>query len=1198
MSHPLTPSQASAVDHAAGDALVLAGAGSGKTTVLTERYLTLARREGALVRRIAALTFTEKAASEMRERIAAAFAAAPDLASRARDVEFAPISTIHAYGARLLREHAVEAGIDPTFDLLDETGATMLREDVWSKLDRRLRRRGDERRKVLRRLGSETAWRDVLDLHVRLRGAALTIERVHIVSSGPSLADALVELRRALDDVDVQVAQAGFAPDDIKAYLASRVKLPVEASLAVATDDAVRRASRVAGAKLVGDVLVLPKKRPKTVTAARNAVQAAYEVVVASLLDEIAKREIDEPLRSLLVEYDAALEREKGERGVLDFSDLEVRVLALLDRFAARRRVLPGRPLELLVDEFQDVNPVQAAILERLCGAGLGRRVDLFAVGDPKQSIYRFRGADVGVIERQFAQTGVDGRHQLADSFRSRPELVAFHNALFPRLFAATADPGAPAVPYEPLVSRAEFVDRDTPIPVEFALVVCPSASGRTRSEAEADVVADRIVAWTREGTLRTKRERGRSPSAPRPLGYGDIAILVRARGNLPAFERALAARGIPFHTGKGRGYYDTEEMRDLVHLLRVVHDPLDGFAVAAWLASPAVGATDEDLLAVFGGKGAGGRRESPLVAATRRPALKAAVDALHRLRTFAAGSRLEDLIQRAMSTFDSIPTALLQEGGARRAKNLEKALSIARRLDEEGGHGLLDFLRYLSDLKDHDINEAEAAAGAPGDVVSLLTIHAAKGLEWPCVIVADTNRRDRHGTPAFHVARDGGVGWRVRDPLDGVTRAPGGYAALAETDAAADARESTRLLYVALTRAEERLVVTTSCIGRNKDGGPSRLSGWGKTLWETLDAPSSAGTHVVPGFGAPIDVRVLDFTPGEGEVRAVLAAAPPATRLPVAAAVDLAGFAAARARIAAPVSHLHRTPFVVPISDLLLFAQSPARYYDERVLGADPVVRTRIPRRERDDPAARQRHDDGGSAGEDSPDMARASRDDDEREPLDGVDRAALGRAVHRALERYRPGVVVRALVEASIIEEFPVGSAAAAPLALAMVERFLDSATGQALDHALRAGHAVRREAAFHARIRFPDEAQVGPYRSLLVKGAIDLWMGAADGKILVLDHKTNSPRGRLKSPAALVEHYATQLRLYALAAERVTGKDVAGAKLLLLDPDWGRRVPVEATVDVSGDALRETRDLCRAFAVSMLEDRYPPRWTDLLA
>ena len=985
----LTPSQQQAVRHAEGDASVLAGAGSGKTTVLTERYLALARRPGAQVRRIAALTFTEKAAAEMRERIALAFARAPDLAPRAREVEFAPISTIHAFCARLLREHAVEAGVDPAFELLDETGSTLLREDVFERLERRLRRRTDPRLATLRRLGGENAWRDVLDLHERLRGLEGGVGGGRIVRGGPPLAHALAALRRALDDADVLVAGAGFAAEDLEAHVASRARLPEPAELVQATDEAVRRASRVAKAPYVDDVFALPMKPPKVVRAARATVKEAYGVAVEAMNDEIALRDVDAPLRSLLAEFDAELAREKRRRGVLDFADLERRVLGLLDDLAARRRALPGRPLDLLVDEFQDVNPIQARILERLATSGLARRTELFAVGDPKQSIYRFRGADVSVIERLWQRVGADGRHHLADSFRSRPELVAFHNGFFPARFAQ--DGGA--VPYEPLVARAEFAARETPIPVEFALVVSPNATGRTRSEAEADLVAERVLDWVGGDASRTKQ--GRADAAPRAIRFGDVAILLRARRNVSVFEQALAARGIPFHTGKGRGYYDTEEMRDLVTLLRVLHDPQDGFAVAAWLTSPAVGATDEDLLAVFGG-----RRGPPLDAAASRPSLARAVAAVRELRRVAAGSRLEDLLRRALATFDLIPTALVQEGGARRAKNLEKALSIARRLDEEGGHGLLDFLRHLVDVRDREIDEAEAATGASGDVVSLLTVHAAKGLEWPCVIVADTNRPDGGRSPSFLVAPDGGFALRMRDPIDGVTRASGGIAELAELEKVAAARESTRLLYVAMTRAEERLLVTTAVSGWKKDGDPSRLVGWGATVWSALGRHVEPGVHREDVGGAPVDVRVVETIAGTDEVQRRVV--PRAARGPVG--LDAEGLRAARARIAAPGADLRRTPFVVPISDLLRFAESPARYYDERVVGADPIVRARVPRLEREDPGASPRPDDDEPSG----DEAVEDRYDEGRETLEGVDRAALGRAVHLAIERFEPGADV----------------------------------------------------------------------------------------------------------------------------------------------------------------------------------------------
>jgi ATP-dependent exoDNAse (exonuclease V) beta subunit len=160
-------------------------------------------------------------------------------------------------------------------------------------------------------------------------------------------------------------------------------------------------------------------------------------------------------------------------------------------------------------------------------------------------------------------------------------------------------------------------------------------------------------------------------------------------------------------------------------------------------------------------------------------------------------------------------------------------------------------------------------------------------------------------------------------------------------------------------------------------------------------------------------------------------------------------------------------------------------------------------------------------------------------------------------------------------------------------MVRRFLASATADDLFRAMSEGRDVRREVAFHARVAFPRREEVAGFDSILVKGTIDLWLPGPGG-LRILDHKTNSPRGRLRTTADLARHYGPQLRLYALAAERVLGRDVAGAGLLLLDPAWA--APVELDVDVSGDALLETRRLCRAYALSMLEGRFPVRWEDL--
>jgi hypothetical protein len=298
--------------------------------------------------------------------------------------------------------------------------------------------------------------------------------------------------------------------------------------------------------------------------------------------------------------------------------------------------------------------------------------------------------------------------------------------------------------------------------------------------------------------------------------------------------------------------------------------------------------------------------------------------------------------------------------------------------------------------------------------------------------------------------------------------------------------------------------------------------------------------------------------------------------------------------RLRVPVPSLGRTPYVVTISDLLAFAASPQRYYAERVIGAEAPA-SRGLAAEADDPASGLDVDADAGASE-----ARRADRWDEGSAVDdrGLDRRALGRAVHAVLGRVGPaGAASEAEVAEALRREWgtdvPSGAAAAAR---AMVDRFHDSPTGAALRAALSAGVDVRREVAFHARIRFPDGAEVAGLRALIVKGTIDLWLPTPEGVVLC-DHKTNSATGPLGSVAAIREHYAWQMRLYALAVERILGRDVGGAALLLLDPGWQALHPtVELDVDVSGGALLDARRLCQAFARSALEDRYPARWEDL--
>jgi hypothetical protein len=288
-----------------------------------------------------------------------------------------------------------------------------------------------------------------------------------------------------------------------------------------------------------------------------------------------------------------------------------------------------------------------------------------------------------------------------------------------------------------------------------------------------------------------------------------------------------------------------------------------------------------------------------------------------------------------------------------------------------------------------------------------------------------------------------------------------------------------------------------------------------------------------------------------------------------------------------APLGH---TRFVVSVSDLLAFAESPQRYYVERVLlagvrAAGTAVWDAPP-------------DDVAGDGDDAPDAGRRlERLEAWDEPRDtgSQARAAIGRAAHAAIAALGPDddAVPAGALEAAVLEEG--GDAAFAEVVRTLVQRFAASPTGARMRAALAAGADVRREVALHARIRFPGGEPVGGLDSLLVKGSIDLWLPDEDG-VLLVDHKTNLRGARFAAPEDLAAHYAWQLRLYALAAERVLGADVGGAHLLLLDPSWGPAA-LEVPIDVSGGRLEETRRLCRAFAVAELEGRYPADWRTLL-
>ncbi len=1181
-----TTAQAAAIHHPRSDACVVAGAGSGKTAVLTQRFLELVQTHGVSVRRIAALTFTEKAAGEMKERIARALESAGRTQDR-EDVEFAPISTIHAFCARLLRLHAVEAGVDPAFALLDEAEAFLLREDALQRTRSSLQANHPDAADTLQRVGASP--QELLTLVEAVRAAGTPLAQLAWARGGTDAGGGREDVVRAKETLLDAAEPLDEALLEIAQEVAGEVDAAIEsgASLAWRVDAVIPR---------IDDVKPPKGHGPRPLSSARKELKEALEALRAAALDDLAEREIVPGLLVFFRELERTYARLKDERNVLDFTDLETKALAVLEQLAAEGRRPAHAPAALLVDEYQDTNPLQARILAHLRGPAC----PLFAVGDPKQSIYRFRGADVRVIQEEHDAVGESGRHLLSATFRSSPSLVDCINALDESIFEG----GAAGVEHVALDARGEFRDNDD-VDVDFRIVDVGSGGNAAEGrEAQAHTIAAWIKDLVARKVARCKRPgQAAGESVPEtPLGYGDIAILLRARAMIPTIEDALQQADIPFLTYKGRGYFQADEVVDLLYALRLIQNPADDFALACVLAGPLVAATDEDLLDAFSARERGtdppGKPWTRLRdEATEDPRHAMLLTRLDRLRREASAGRLGRVVEGVLFDLGLMEAALLQDDGRRRAANLRKAVVVARRLEREGRHDLGDLLRHLSLVRDREIPEAEAAIGSEGeDVVRINTVHSAKGLEYPVVVLPDLQRPapSARGSARF----DGATRWAVklRHPLEGGTYVPAGFAALVEEDKRRQAEEDRRLLYVAMTRAEERLLLVGHCKGvTKKDGRLARFAGWGEIL---LDA-----------FGGKAEPEANDIALGDRGRARIQRVDPPAA--PAARDVVL-GYAPSTAQArneaarvleeaAAPVAHLGGTPFVVTVTDLLHFAHSPAAYYRRHLEPQDlPPLLSPL---DAEDPAAGDEYDAPDAEREAQRrllyDEVHAPMTEGEPSARTSLDRASLGRALHAAVEALVPGE--RGLDDEELIRllrrEFAeTPHEGALPLLQAMQARFLAGRTGRRMSEALEAGEDVRREVAFHARIRFPAGERVGPFDSLLVRGAIDLWVPEADG-IWIVDLKTNAKSRTFPTAQALADHYAQQLRLYALAAERILGQDVAGARLVLVDPSWGEGGAPEVEVGVSGEALEETRRLCRAFALASLEGRWPEDWRDLL-
>jgi ATP-dependent helicase/nuclease subunit A len=825
--------------------LVEAGAGTGKTTVLVKRILALVRSGRATIDRIVAITFTEKAAGELKLRLReeietgiteAQGEEAERLKTAAADLERAPVSTIHAFGAALLRERPFEAGLDPGFEVAAEVASDRTFDDAWDAwLDERMRAADPV---LVRAMACGLNLKDLRQAAQRMTSERDILGRE---TEEPAFGtDALLDrIRQAVETLEPLKKSCQDTSDD-----AYRSVLDLEADLARA-----ERLDPTTREVFLRDLYVQahkgrqtswdPKEACKATKAELKAVKDAHKS-----WKEAGDAQLAWALRGRLRGFLETYEEAKQERAVVDFQDLLLRTRDVLMRSVPVRRYFQRRFDFILVDEFQDTDPLQVEIAVLLaedpeqepaadwCGVCL-QPGKLFVVGDPKQSIYRFRRADIAVYEQAKKLIEDSGGEvlPLTTNFRTVPSVLAFTNEFFEDVFSdPERDPKPRAL--DPYRSEVDGHGART-----VALAVPPERlpeDGDRKVDTVGPLIAETIAAFLEEIT-RTRPWSIRDGDSVRPVRPGDVALLVRRMtpGFIDPFEAALTAHGVPYRLVGGKEYFARDEVQALTAVLRAIDNPADRLAVFTALRSPFFGFSDADLWPLVA---SGGTLNylAPLPDDARNRDLLApaweALTRLHRLRRIAPPS---DVLMALFQRTRALAGFRLRRGGDQALANLWKTVDLARAYEAAGPATLRTVVRFLEEERRAGTDEGDSPVGEQaGAQVEVVTVHRAKGLEYPIVVLGDIlySQHRAEGSIVHHAT---GEGWLQVGSLK-----PAGWEDAREKEKLQEEAEERRLLYVALTRARDHLVIP--CL----PDGPRK--GWALPALQALLPPGEA----VP-FGA-----------------------------------------------------------------------------------------------------------------------------------------------------------------------------------------------------------------------------------------------------------------------------------------------------------------------------------------------------------
>lgn len=1106
----LSQLQQEALADSSARVLVSAGAGSGKTRLLVAYFLQALLEDEVPAQDLVAVTFTRKAAAELVGRIRS-YLLAQGRDDLSRELAQSTIGTIHSLCRRLIREHALEALVDPAFTVIEAETAAIIKEEICLSVWAELVEEADEAQLAVLATYEANLRQAIIPVYDRLRtiGQQCPVIRMPPVEG----------LKEGRDELTSAVHQALAATAGLgrrSAWLDKDLGLLrdcLEWLGGIGADSPGRHGRNSAGYLIQEASRFFPSRK----TAAAETVFEPVRKALTSYRMRLAGVEAEllvAVMNQLLVRFHQRYQGAKVQRGVMDFADLELRALSLIRSSSGAAATFFGPQARIMIDEFQDTNELQCAILEDLAP---GR---LLMVGDERQSIYRFRGADIEVFRRREGDlaAGARGLHQLADNYRSSSQILGFINHLFAGGGFFGGDfRGLDHARNEDGEKRLSGRTVDVLV-VDREISDDPDGGTVLIQEAEAETVAGRVRQLIDEG--------GWEPR--------DIAILTPALTYSTTLEQALASQRVNTYLVRGKGYYSREEITDVTALLRILVNPRDDLALVTVLRSPLVGLSDDALYLL----GQDARNSRVLLWEAARRATAKGLDSADRealadlgqkvplLRQRVGRSGLAQLIEDAVSMFAYDLCLLSSTEGDRRFANVRKLMRLAGQFEEVDGPDLAGFIQVLQSMGDRSDDEGSAPTLAEGEnVVRIMTVHQAKGLEFEVVVLTGLGSDLRQRSiPQFVIAGDG----RTAVFLKGTQRksyedhdlcwGPGVEILLEQT--AQERQEDQRLLYVAMTRARNRLVLVGA---KPKDGdmGANRIG----------RIAAGLGLESFPSPGETIELEGLDaavscvaFLGSRDEF-----AGP---RPPKAAADDVSSLgdqeAAPQFLECRPLPVLpRRTSF----SGIAAFQECPRRFYLERVLhlrlGGGPGAAANT--------AVGLWPEEEGGPGE-------ADRVVDPGVWLDREEASAgreVGLLVHGLLERLAlwhpcPDADCLGDITARVIQES----------GLALTE-----------SQNARALNLVRAfwRSPFATRVELSQAGKEVPFcfvqNEMVVSGVMDLvWKTGRSWSIV--DYKTNALRGRF--PEEVAAAYALQSQVYSLAAFKGGATEVSMSFLFLEQPE----------------------------------------------